>query len=113
MDGFQVDLEELDRAARQFLPQIASTYRTLATQVGDAKSVDQDLAAEPAVIGAGVFAVSWANLRTQIAKILDTSSKNAASIGTDLAGVVDTYAATNSQIEGDIQALNKTLTSGS
>lgn len=109
MAGFQVDLEDLDRAARQDLPQISSTYRTLATQVSQAKSVDKDLAAEPGVIGSGVFAISWANLRTQVANMLDTSSNNAASIGTDLAHVVDTYAATNSQIQGDLEALNKTL----
>jgi hypothetical protein len=112
MSGFSSNLNELDTAARQHLPQISTQYTTMVSQLTGTDAIDGNLAADPPVCASGgLFAIGWAEMRAEVAKVLSTSSQNAASIGKTLEKVVEAYAVAESTIATNMDQLNQPSTS--
>ncbi len=108
--NFELDLKELDRAARVDLPLLSSTFSSLASQVASTNSIASDLAADPPVCRTGgASARAWVALRDQIEMVLYVCAKNASDIGTDLGDVVNAYVGTDTQIAADLNNYLKTL----
>ncbi|HEY4024499.1 MAG TPA: hypothetical protein VGM75_37830 [Pseudonocardiaceae bacterium] len=109
-DNFETNLTDLDNAARGHLPALANVYWIATTQAKGTSTADQDLGADPSLChNAGSFGKAWVTARDQIADALNTCQANFTTIGTALAHVVDTYAATETQLAGKMKAVSDSI----
>lgn len=110
MSDFQVDLESLNKVARDHMRDLSYTYGVLANEVRNTSLADGNVAADPPICGdGGAFANAYTDLRNEIVKMLDNCAGNAVKIGKALEHVVDTYAATDAQIEEALKRQSDTL----
>ncbi|PSL48670.1 hypothetical protein B0I31_12457 [Saccharothrix carnea] len=97
--SFQTNLESLNNVARKDLRDLSYIYAVLANDARNTSLAAENMAADPPVTGAGgAFATSWAGLRDEVVRVLDTCAGNAVKIGNAMSHVVDTYAATDAEI---------------
>ncbi|HWC84806.1 MAG TPA: hypothetical protein VG756_33010 [Pseudonocardiaceae bacterium] len=110
MDGFEAELQYIDKAARLHLPALNAVYTTAANLGAGTSSVDGNVAADPPVCrNGGAFGKQWQELREQIVSVLNTCAWNATKIEVGLGHVVDTYAANDAKIAADMNSLTQSF----